>query len=325
MEQDTFNITNYLTGRCISSRVAEYSNIHVRDNKIAIPVFDRGGNFLFHKYRKLPTDTNPNTPKYLYEKGSTYSVYGYFPDYQYDTKEVYFVEGEFDALVLQSKGKHALTSTGGCGSFKKEWLDPYEEIYICMDGDDAGKRASAKIALSIQKKCKIYIMNGMDITEFFQEGYSMDKFLSLSTIDYEPPKADTKKAYKTTIDDLVHQRRTLLQFAEDTFIIDNIIEVLVDRYKSFNKKKTPNGYSETSYDIETLKRVPISNFIKFGRNNKAKSIFKQDDKTPSMHYYEEENRVFCFATSKGGDVIDVVMTIHNCSFKEAVDIISRYL
>lgn len=323
----TQKLDTYLKNRCIEPEVQKYSQIVYENNKIVIPVFDKEGNRLFAKYRKDPDDTNPKNPKYMYEKGSSYTVYGYFPGYEPDYKRVYFVEGEFDALVMQSQGVHALTSTGGCTSFKPEWLDGYEEVYICLDGDEAGRKASAKIALSANRKVKIFIMlYGLDITDFFQEGNNMDDFHRIATIDYEPPSKETKSAYKKVIDEMMHQRRTMLQFAQDTTIIDIIVKTLTETYNSFGKKTVkPTGDITESYDIDRIKQVPITHFYKFGRDNKATSIYNTNEKTPSLHYYPETNRYRCYSAGKGGDVIDFVQDHYDVSWKEAVAIIGKHL
>ncbi len=323
----TQNLDTYLTNRCIKPEVQKYSQISYDNHKIVIPVFDKEGNKLFAKYRKDPDDTDPKNPKYTYEKGSSYTVYGYFPGYEPSYERVYFVEGEFDALVMQSQGVHALSSTGGCSSFKPEWFEGYKEVYICLDGDEAGKKASAKIALSAGVKVKIFIMlYNMDVTDYFMSGKTLDEFHRIATIDYEPPKSGNKASYKSVIDELMHQRRTMLQFAEDTTIIDCIVKTLTDEYNNIGKKITkPIGDINATYDIVRIKQIPITNFYTFGRDNKGTSIYNQNEKTPSMHYYQETNRFMCYSVGKGGDVIDFVQDYYGVNWSEAVAIIGKHL
>jgi len=92
------------------------------------------------------------------------------------------------------------------------------------------------------------------------------------------------------------------------------VDELVKRRKrfEFNNSKLVN--------LEVIKQVPISNFIKFNHNT-AKCLW-HSERTPSMHYYKKDNHVKCFGCSKYADVIDVVMAINNCSFKEAVKILA---
>lgn len=69
-----------------------------------------------------------------------------------------------------------------------------------------------------------------------------------------------------------------------------------------------------------VKEVPITDFIQF-RMNKAKCIW-HNESTPSLHYYPETNRIFCFGCNKWGDVIDVVQQLKGISYKEAVTLLT---
>lgn len=48
-----------------------------------------------------------------------------------------------------------------------------------------------------------------------------------------------------------------------------------------------------------------------------------EDKSPSFKIYEKSNRFVCFGCGVRGSPIDFVMKYQNCSFKEAVQIISN--
>lgn len=43
-----------------------------------------------------------------------------------------------------------------------------------------------------------------------------------------------------------------------------------------------------------------------------------DERTPSFHIYQNKNRGWCFGCNQGGDVISIVMKLHDCDFREAV-------
>lgn len=73
-------------------------------------------------------------------------------------------------------------------------------------------------------------------------------------------------------------------------------------------------------DVLRAKQVPISSWIEFNRAGFA-SCPLHNDKTPSLKYYEKENKVHCFSCGFQGDVIDVVMKIRECSFIDAVKIL----
>ena len=60
---------------------------------------------------------------------------------------------------------------------------------------------------------------------------------------------------------------------------------------------------------------------KAGRNFKANCPF-HNEKTASLTVYEDKNDWYCFGCGKGGNVINFIMLITPCDFKEACKILS---
>jgi DNA primase len=61
---------------------------------------------------------------------------------------LHLCEGEFDCLVLLSKGIPAITSTGGCGTFKAEWVKEFsslESVCVCYDNDTEGEKGATRV------------------------------------------------------------------------------------------------------------------------------------------------------------------------------------
>jgi hypothetical protein len=75
--------------------------------------------------------------------------------------------------------------------------------------------------------------------------------------------------------------------------------------------------ADKGLDIEKAKAVPITQLVEFKRNV-AKCVW-HNERSPSMHYYKNKNKVYCFGCQKGGDVIDVAMAIWKCDIKEAIN------
>lgn len=69
--------------------------------------------------------------------------------------------------------------------------------------------------------------------------------------------------------------------------------------------------------IAQARQVPITNFIEFGRSGFARCPW-HNERTPSLFYYKNSNRVYCFGCSRAEDVIGVVMELNQISFIEAV-------
>lgn len=85
--------------------------------------------------------------------------------------------------------------------------------------------------------------------------------------------------------------------------------IKMDRKKAETKKSK-------RLDVERAREYPIERLIDF-RNNKTRCIV-HDEKTPSMHYYKNENRVYCFGCGWFGDAISVCMKVKGVGFKDAV-------
>lgn len=74
-----------------------------------------------------------------------------------------------------------------------------------------------------------------------------------------------------------------------------------------------------TYNVESLKKVPIDKIIEV---NSAGFFKLRNEKTPSCKWYKETNRWHDFGSDEGGDVIDLVSKINDCSFREACKILS---
>ena len=75
-------------------------------------------------------------------------------------------------------------------------------------------------------------------------------------------------------------------------------------------------------DIEAAKDIPIDNFIQFDRAGFAKCLW-HDEKTSSMKYYKNNNKIHCFGCQFNGDVIEVVRKLYNVGFLEAVRFLAK--
>lgn len=93
---------------------------------------------------------------------------------------------------------------------------------------------------------------------------------------------------------------------------------LLSRMKRKENSTTPSN----RVDVADVKDVPISAYIDFNKQGKAQCIW-HNDKNPSLHYYAKDNRVHCFSCGAGGDVVDVIQKLHECTFKEALTVLSN--
>ena len=153
-------------------------------NRITIPIYNEKYEVVFLKYRKDPQDTS-SAPKYLNDEGASAELYGW-ENINEPKVMVVLCEGEFDRLVLESKGIPAITGTCGAGTFKKEWipfLEGIPNLYVCYDADKTG-RDNAKKILELLPNAKCVSLPGFskdknDITDYFLAGNTIEDFFKL--------------------------------------------------------------------------------------------------------------------------------------------------
>ena len=133
-----------------------------------------------------------------------------FPNYELQgVKFLIFVAGEYDCIYLTQKilesnlnDYKVVTSSTGEGSFPKDLerlkeFSSIEKFLIFYDHDDAGKKGALKLARELSDKIKkvveIYSFpeekkEKYDVSDFFNEGYSVEDLLLLEKQIYEIEK-----------------------------------------------------------------------------------------------------------------------------------------
>jgi len=334
-------VFNWLKERGLSDEVITNAKLEWNGQEIVIPIFDKEGNFLFNKYRRDPFTTDDSIPKYRYEYGSTATLFNAHTVNNKKGELIFMVEGELDCLLLNSLGLNAVSSTGGSGTFRPEWLLDFcnNEIYIVYDKDDAG----VKGALRLNEMCPhakiIFLpqeMKGKDITDYFKT-HTMKQFQELAydssswVLPREPDIFPRKKGevesiikkYSQYSEEVLEKKHDLDFNLKPTRHIEMILDVIAERvqkWESFKDNlKNPIAH-KTNDDVANAKQVPITNFLEFNRAGFAKCLW-HNERTASMKYRPERNKVFCHGCSAHKDVIDVVMEQRGVDFKEAVKFI----
>jgi len=339
-------IKEWLLARNISEKVISESNVKWNGMKIVIPVYDINGKLLFNKYRRNPYTQNSDEPKYTYDRGATGALFNIQKPLV--PGPIFITEGETDALVLNSFGLNAVSSTGGSGTFKEdwaEWLNSKENhsIYICYDRDMAGIKGSLRVQQMLPRAKVVFLpftLKGKDVTDFFLQ-YKMVDFVRLvndseswvlpSDIEEIPKKKKDIdviiKNLKQELEDLTEKRNDYNNKGKcvDHFdVLRDILEKRLESWKSLRNYKGPlTEDKELKDDVYKAKSFPITQLLKFDGNGFAKCIFHDRDDTPSLKYYKKDNRVHCFACQAHEDVISVYQKLNNVSFKEAVKNLSK--
>jgi DNA primase len=298
---------NWLHQRKISDAIIKDFGIKVGNHFnlgecIVIPIKNESGDFSFNKYRRNPLDAN--TPKYMYDKGGTKTLYGAFKIK--GEKKVLITEGEMDTLVAWSANIPAVSGTGGAGTFVEEWVELLrdKEVVICFDNDEAGGNGMAKV-LEMIPWAKILFLPDRpgikDISDYVTNGGDLRTLLDTAI-------------RLSSLEEIIQDRSERISLWKSTFFHDAFIKT---HTKPVPEKKEYRDRSKIDDKLLRAKLYPIDTLITFSKDKKAPCIF-HSERTGSMHFYPENNRVHCYGCGKGGDPIDVYRQLHGCSFMEAV-------
>lgn len=313
--------------RHISTDVIKSSGLYMYRADLGIPVRDVDGKILFYKHRRSFKENKGI--KYKYDKGATASLYGAetLKDIQ-PGETVVVTEGELDTLAMRTLGYHAVSSTGGAGTWNQEWnslvLKETCGTVLLYDADKAGVEGALRVA-STNPKFKIAwcpVEYGKDPTDVIRAGQSEAlKRVIDNAKRYEVPSQDSTtrlEALKELQKVFVVERKECMTDKDKTpFHVDialNWVENEIVKEKEA-ERRVSIPKKEYGTDVARAKAYPIRNLVKMNREKKAKCLW-HDDRVPSMHVYPDH--VYCFVCNKRGDAIDVFMAINGCDFKTAV-------
>lgn len=316
------DIKHWLNARGITDEVLNHNNIQFENNQIVIPIYGKDKTFLFNKYRRSPF--SENGPKYTYDRGAEAALYNtnnlWFP-----TGAVIVVEGELDAMRLQSGGYFAVSTTGGSGTFKKEWADLLAgyEIYICYDNDAAGITGTIRL-LEVFPDARVIAVPRedavKDITDYLSK-HGGESFVGLfgSAKNYcIPQDSGDLKAYTKSLAAACEAYQIFLRENPDAPLEKILLTTLQERWEAATRKLRYKRPAIKDTDaIKRARAVPVTEFIKVNRMGFA-SCVNHNEKTPSMKYYKSNNKVKCFGCGFNGDTIDVVQKMFNLTAGEAI-------
>ncbi len=184
---------NYLMNeRQLELPTLQRFKIGVQGDEIAFPYW-REGEVIFVKYLKL--ERNNGKKQMRVEANCEPCLFGWqtIPEF---ASSVTICEGEIDAMTLWQYGFPALSVPfGGGKGDKQRWieyeydrLNQFDEIFVCMDNDDAGNEAAleiidrlgahrcrlVKLPLKDANECLKGGISQQDMEYFFREAVSLD-------------------------------------------------------------------------------------------------------------------------------------------------------
>ncbi len=124
--------------------------------RVMFPVLDKKGKVIAFTGRVISKDKIPkymNSPETLvYHKSNVLFNYFFARKSIYDNKNVILVEGNLDAIGLSINGIENVVAPMGTAITLRQIEDLWvatDEIIVCLDGDNAGCKASKRLALLI--------------------------------------------------------------------------------------------------------------------------------------------------------------------------------
>lgn len=297
----------WLHRRKITDSVIEEFSL-TGESEIIIPVLDKKGHFYFNKYRRSPL--KDSGPKYWYDKGGTLALYAaskITPE-----RDVVATEGEMDCLVCWSHNIQAVSSTGGAMAFEDEWLIDLKRtknrLIVCFDNDSAGGEGMARIWDADKSAAFVFLPDRpgvKDISDYVSGGGDLAELLKTAKEFPDEESVRSDRAERTAL-------------WKGTFFHDAALKRLDEKRSSDRKgPEATRARSVNGDKVARAKQYPIAELVAFSQG-KAKCLW-HSEATGSMHYFKDDERVFCFGCGKGGDAIDVYRQINSCSFKEAVE------
>lgn len=134
-----------------------------------IPLVNPAGKLCGIKYRIDPAyaDEESDKPKYWNTRGIKN-----VPFLCGEGRDLWLVEGEFDAILLGQYGVKALTTSGGAGALHQpqtlEAIGEHKRLYIATDNDEAGNQAFTRVCKKLKReRVKLFriMQKGNDITD----------------------------------------------------------------------------------------------------------------------------------------------------------------
>jgi DNA primase len=266
--------------------------------RITIPIKNREGAISSFRLARDPEDSA--SPKMMSTPGSLVALYG-AEIFQNQPERIVICEGEFDRLVLETYGFHAVTSTGSTGAFPEGWARFFfgiPGVYVCFDLDEPGKQGALRVARLVQHARIVTLP-----AEVGDKGDLTDYFVRLrhTAADFE----------------------ALLRQAEPLSEERSAKSLSPKPYPALS----PSGYRR----VQGAKRhVPIAEvvgaYVKLfaaGRVLMGRCPF-HDDRRPSLAVFPLSDTYHCFACGAHGDQIAFLRAKEGLGFFAALNRLEKW-
>jgi DNA primase len=156
----------YLAARGIERRTAEefgagfYSGPGLLSGRVVIPIHDQCGELVAYCGRALGN----SEPRYRFPAGFAKSeiLFNFHRTAAAAKPAVVVVEGFFDCFKLHQAGVRSVVALMGSALYEPQqrWLlERFQRVILMLDGDAAGRRATAEIAARLRPHCSVQVIH----------------------------------------------------------------------------------------------------------------------------------------------------------------------
>ncbi|MFH0969749.1 MAG: toprim domain-containing protein [Patescibacteria group bacterium] len=307
------NIKRYLKNRGITNEIIDQNKLgwgsFYGRNWITIPVTDEKGKCFFKLRRDPDTDKTDKSEKYMnYPAGNGAVLFGL--ETIANSQEAFICEGEFDCMLLHSKGLSAISSTAGAGTFKDKWVEKFshlKKIFIVFDRDKQGEDGSMMVAkkLSKIKDLAVHIITlpedlgeKSDITGYFiRTKGSIEELLKLAQ-PFDGKEADQEKEE----DKKDNKQMAILR---DNILNEDSIYYFLDQFKeAYVRVKVGNHYEIMKCESDRFKRWLHKKYFEITNDSPSSENLKRfSELIISLATFGKEKRVLSVRIAQQDDAI----------------------
>jgi DNA primase len=300
-------IRQYLNSRGISDAVIDDQMIGWSGRRITIPIRDTEGNVIGFRRGRDP-ESDLASPKMLSDVGAEPMLYG-CENLAKNPHQIVICEGEYDRLVLESRGIQAVTSTAGAQTFLPAWIPLFanvKRIYICFDRDEAGESGARAIKAVLPDAVIIGLPDevgpGGDITDYFVR-------LGRSVADFGIMLA------------------TAAARAEDDEAGGRDTPTATSQISETTTPSTSTCHDPRATRLKAKIRIAavVSRFVELrpaGERLVGRCPFHEDN-SPSFSVFPATGTYYCFGCGAHGDVISFVKQKWSQTYTEALEYLER--
>jgi hypothetical protein len=295
-----------LRKRGVTDKTIRQHKLGTNGGRITIPIRNAAGYFV--NIRNYLPGAKDNK---VINQGKGYGELRFYPVDQLGYDRILLTGGEIKALVAaQELNEHdigAITGTWGEGNWTKELLDQLKGsiIYVCMDIDEAGKKAAEKLCNALQDiAITIYKINlpldvekfpSGDINDFVVEGGKLiDLIDSAKPWEFvQPVKYDEKEeANDLTLSEATHASnakkrvrfKAVVSAVEPSpFAIAEKVHVICDRESKYCKICAIPERCKPSDQVLEIEKESDSLLKMVGASDKEQHrVFQEEFKIPKL-------------------------------------------